>query len=520
MNLYKNKAYLYSAIVAMGSFVFGLDAALISGTIDFISRDFTLSTFQLGVIVGAPALGVILALLFVGFSCNMFGRKRTLQIVASLYIISALGSSFAIDYWSLLVFRFIGGWAFTSISLASMYIGEIAPPNYRGKLVTIIQINIVIGLFGAYFINYLILKWGVSGTQSASVLGVDTYPWRWMLGAEVIPAVLWMVLLTIVPCSPTWLVSKGKNKEAMKTLLKLMPIKDAEMSFEGLKKSVLNSKKESFILQFKNIFSKKYKVIFIIAITLAIAQQTSGINAILFYAPSIFEQIGVGKDTAFIQAIWTGLTALIFTVLGLICIDRLGRKPMIIGGMLWVVLSLGITYYGFKTATYTVTKKAVSEVTQITNTETLNDIIGVEFSNDIELKSSLIKLLGEHEASKASNELVKKSVKINSFLILIGILSFIAAFHFSLGPIMWVLFSEIFPNSIRTIAIPFFTFVSSLISWLVQTFFPVQLDNFGISNTILFYTIAVFIGMLILSKYLIETKGLSIEDIQLKLQKK
>ncbi|TYA92131.1 sugar porter family MFS transporter [Seonamhaeicola marinus] len=520
MSSYKKKAFLYSTIVAMGGFVFGLDAALISGTVDFISQEFGLNDIELGMVVGAPALGVILALLFAGYSCDKLGRKVTLQIVAALYVVSAVGSTLAQDYWTLLAFRFLGGLAFTSISLASMYIGEIAPPKLRGKLVTMIQINIVVGLSGAYFINYLILQWATTGVEWAADLGLTENTWRWMLGSEIIPALIWLALLFIVPKSPSWLFFKGKVEEAKNTLAKLMPTNEIDGHISEMENSLEQTDDRSVWSQFKSIFSKEFRVVFIIAFTLAIAQQTSGINAILFYAPTVFEQIGLGKDAAFMQAIWTGLTGLVFTILGLVCVDKFGRRPMILGGMLWVVLSLGIAYFGFKTATYTLTKEAVAEMTEFKNPERINGMIGVEYGSDIELKKALFDAIGEEEGRQYSGLLIQKSAKINAILILIGILSFIAAFHFSVGPVMWVLFSEIFPNAIRGIAIPFFTFITSTTSWLIQAFFPSQLASFGISNTLLFYAITVFIGMLILTKFLVETKGLSIEEIQTKLQKK
>ncbi len=520
MSSYKSNAYKYSTIVAMGGFVFGLDAALISGTVNFISTEFGLNDIQLGMVVGAPALGVLLALLFAGYACNEYGRKKTLQIVAALYVISALGSTFSSGYWTLLGFRFLGGLAFTSISLASMYIGEIAPPKLRGKLVTMIQINIVVGLSGAYFINYVILQWASSDASWLANLGFDKYTWRWMLGSEIIPALVWLALLFTVPRSPAWLYFKGKVEEARKTLLKLLPEEKVDAHLEEMKESLNESSDDRSVwAQLKGIFDKRFRTIFIIALTLAIAQQTSGINAILFYAPTVFEQIGLGTDAAFMQAIWTGLTGLVFTVLGLVLVDRIGRRPMIVGGMLWVVISLGIAFYGFKSATYTLTKDAITEMTEIKNSERLNGMIGVEYGSDIALKKALIDSVGEEEAREYAGLLIQKSAKINAVLILIGILSFIAAFHFSIGPVMWVLFSEIFPNSIRGIAIPFFTLITSTVSWLIQAFFPTQLSTFGISNTLLFYASTVFIGMIILYKYLIETKGLSIEEIQAKLSK-
>ncbi|WP_282135524.1 MFS transporter [Seonamhaeicola maritimus] len=520
MSSYKRNAYVYSTIVAMGGFVFGLDAALMSGTVDFITQEFSLSDIQLGAVMGASAAGVLLALLFAGYSCNEYGRKRTLQIIAALYVVSAVGSAFSPNYGSLLAFRFLGGLAFTSISVASMYIGEIAPPKLRGKMVTMIQINIVIGLSGAYFINYLILQWGTTTPDWASGLGFDKYTWRWMLGSEIVPALLWLLFLLYVPKSPSWLFLKGRVDDAKKTLLKLMPAEKTDAHIEEMNASMEDTDNRSAMAQFKAIFSKEFSVIFIIALTLAIAQQTSGINAILFYAPTVFEQIGLGKDAAFMQAIWTGLTGLVFTILGLICVDKLGRRPMILGGMLWVVISLGIAFYGFNSATYTLTKDAVAEITEIQNPERLNSMIDVEYGSDIELKRALIETIGKEEGREHANLIIKKTAKINAILILIGILSFIAAFHFSVGPVMWVLFSEIFPNAIRGIAIPFFTLITSTTSWLIQTFFPTQLSSFGISNTLLFYAVTVFIGMIILSKYLVETKGLSIEEIQLKLKKK
>ena len=521
MSSYKKNAYIYSTIVAMGGFVFGLDAALISGTVKFISEEFGLNDIQLGMVVGAPALGVLLALLFAGYACNKYGRRNTLMVVAFLYVVSAIGSTLAPNYWSLLSARFLGGLAFTSISLASMYIGEIAPPKLRGKLVTMIQINIVIGLSGAYFINYLILQLGSSDASWVTEYGLKTHTWRWMLGSEILPAIAWLILLFFVPRSPAWLFYNGKQDEAKKTLLKLLPVEKVDIHLQEMKESMNSSSEDrSTISQLKEIFSKPMRVTFIIAITIAIAQQTSGINAILFYAPTVFEQIGIGTDAAFMQSIWTGLTALIFTVIGLVLVDKLGRRPMIIGGMAWIVLSLGISYYGFETATYTLSKESVAEMTEIDNADRLNNMIGVEYDSDIALKKALINSLGEDEARQHSSLLIQKSADINAILILIGILSFIAAFHFSIGPVMWVLFSEIFPISLRGIAIPFFTLITSTTSWLIQTFFPTQLATLGISNTLLFYASTVLIGLVILYRYLIETKGLTIEEIQLKLQNK
>ncbi|RKR12181.1 sugar porter (SP) family MFS transporter [Maribacter vaceletii] len=521
MNSNKRNAYAYATIVAMGGFIFGLDAALISGTVNFISKEFSLDAIQLGIVVGAPSVGVLLALFFAGYACNKYGRKRTLQIVAALYLISAVGSSLSPNYWSLLSFRFLGGLAFSSISLASMYIGEIAPPKLRGKLVTMIQINIVLGLSGAYFINYLILQLGSSDALWVSSLGINEHTWRWMLGSEILPALLWLGLLLFVPRSPAWLFYNGKKEEAKRTLLKLLPANEVDTQLLAMGESLEKSTDDkSTIAQVKEIFGKSMRVTMIIAMTLAIAQQATGINAILFYAPTVFEQLGMGTDAAFMQAIWIGVTALIFTILGLLLVDKIGRKPLIIGGMLWIVISLGISFYGFQTAKYTLTQDAISEIVDLPNKERLNTLIGVTYDSDIAFKSVVIESLGKEDARNYSSMLIQKSADMNAILILIGILSFIAAFHFSIGPIMWVLFSEIFPIGIRGTAIPFFTLITSTVSSFVQVLFPTQLETMGISNTLLFYAVTVFIGMLILYKFLVETKNMSIEDIQLALHAK
>ena len=269
--------------------------------------------------------------------------------------------------------------------------------------------------------------------------------------------------------------------------------------------------------QIKEIFGKPMRVTMIIAMTIAIAQQATGINAILFYAPTVFEQLGIGTDAAFAQAIYIGLTSIVFTVLGLLLVDRIGRRPMIIWGMLWIVLSLGVCFYGFKTANYTITESAISDMSSIPNADRLNPLIDIPYDSDISFKAALIETLGETDARDYSGLLLQKAADINALLILLGILSFIGAFHFSVGPVMWVLFSEIFPISLRGIAIPFFTLITSFVSYLVQKFFPWQLATMGISSTLLFYAIVVSIGLVILYIYLKETKNMTIEEVQLAL---
>ncbi|QDS98492.1 MFS transporter [Adhaeretor mobilis] len=533
MNDHTANAFRYATIVAMGGFLFGLDAALISGGVDLIKAEFQLTSEQLGTAVAAPALGVLLALPFAGYVCNRFGRKKAILTIAVLYLISAIASAFAPNYWTLTAARFLGGVGWSSISLASMYIGEIAPPKWRGKLVSMTQINIVVGLFGAYFITYLIHYLAGAGIEWVQALGVTPEnSWRWMLGAEIPICLLWMGLLLFIPESPYWFVYRNRPDEAKQRLSKLMPAEEIEAHVSEIRESLQeDSQDRSSLSELRIIFSKPMRLIFIIAITIAIAQQSSGINAVLFYAQTIFKQLGIGTDAAFVQAIWVGLTSVVFTILGLLLVDKLGRRPLIIWGMVWIIASLGLCSYAFHEARYTLTEEAIAEfakgvkeaesksaeegeVTEAFDIGRLDSLAGVEKESDIAFREALDESIDKEDTSKYFNPLLEAAIKIDAKLVLLGILSFIAAFHFSVGPVMWVLFSEIFPASVRGMAIPFFAIVTSLTSWLVQKFFPWQMENMGMSFTFLFYAGTVAIGLVILFFTLKETKNMSIEEIQ------
>lgn len=515
----QKNAFVYATIVAMGGFIFGLDAALIAGTVDSITADFGLTSLQLGTAVSAPAWGVLLALPFMGLICNRFGRKSAIMLVALLYVVSAIASAWAPNFEVLVAARFLGGLAFSSISLASMYIGEIAPPRWRGKLVAMIQINIVVGLSGAYFVNYLIHHWSTTGAGWVLALGIDQNTWRWMLGSEIPFALLWFALLFRIPESPSFLFYRGREEAARTTLKRILPEEEIEPHLEEMRDSLAkSSESHSVWAQLQETFSRRMRLTFIIALTLAIAQQTTGINAILFYAQTVFKQLGVGEDAAFSQAIWIGLVSVVSTVAGLLLVDRVGRRPMFLGGMLWIIASLGLCAMVFKGARYELNAEAVASVTEAANNEEFTALAGVEFEDDISFKRAVRAALGDELAGDHLNGLLQEATRMNATLVLIGILSFIAAFQFSVGPVMWVLFSEIFPLSVRGIAIPFFTIITSLTSALVQSFFPWQLENMGMSSILLFYAGTVAVGFVILLFTLKETKNLSIEEIQKALQ--
>ncbi|MEO0472843.1 MAG: MFS transporter [Bacteroidota bacterium] len=520
MDAPQKNTFFYATVVAIGGFLFGLDAALISGTINFLTQEFSLTDWQVGTAVSAPGLGVLIALPIAGYASDLLGRKKTLLIIAGLYLISALGSALAPNYGMLVAARLLGGLAFSSITLASMYIGEIAPAKWRGQLVSMTQINIVIGLSAAYFINYLILQLTHSEAAWVDNLGIRTSPWRWMLGTEILPAMLWMLMLLFIPRSPYWLLLKGKQDEAEAALRKMNPPGVIPQKIAEIQESLAQiSGPRSLGSQFKKIFGRPMRLTLIIAATIAIAQQATGINAVLFYAPTIFEQLGIGTDAAFMQAIWIGLTGLVFTALALWLIDKLGRRPLMIWGMLWIVASLAICSLGFHLADYSLSREAISEWPDQVQQQQLEPLVGTVFGSDTAFKLAVQEALGESAAREQIGTLLQKAANLNTTLILLGILSFIAAFHFSVGPIMWVLLSEIFPISVRGIAIPLFALLSSVINYLVQQFFPWQLAQMGSAAIFLFYASMVAIGLLVLFRFLPETKNLSIEEVQKILQR-
>lgn len=516
-------AFIYAVIVTIGGFVFGLDAAVISGTIKFITAEFGLSDLQVGTVVSAPGFGVLFALPVASYLTDKFGRKVTLQWIAALYVISAVGSALAPSFEMLIAARFVGGLAFASLSLAAMYIGEIAPANLRGKMVAMNQINIVIGLSAAYFINYFLLQALNANTTWVVEYNLNENIWRWMLGSEIIPAVLWFFLLFLIPKSPRWLMLKGRVEEARIVLGKLLPKEKIESELSQIQASLFSdgeTQQKSLAEQMKILFSPSLRIALFIGLTFAIVQQITGINAILFYAPTVFEQIGGGTDAAFLQSVYVGIISVIFTVSALFFIDRAGRRPMTIGGLAWAVASLLLCAYGFHSATYTLTAETLATLPEALDATNLQALIDVTFNSDIEFKNALVEALGATDAKNFEGDLLKSAGHLPSTLILFGILSFIASFQFSVGPIMWIVFSEIFSTKVRAVAIPVCAFLTSIVSWAVQQFFPWQLANMGARDIFIFYAVSTFIGLVILYRILPETKNKTIEEIELELQGK
>lgn len=497
-----NKLYTItiSLVVAMGGFLLGFDSAVISGAINGIRTYFEMTDWELGFSVGCVIFGAMGGNIVAGPLSDKYGRKAILLITALLFTISAIWSATATTYITFIVARIIGGIGIGgAILIAPIYIAEIAPPKLRGSLVSLNQFNIVLGISVAYFSNYFL-----KDLQGES--------WRWMLGVEAIPAVIYFVGLFLVPRSPRWLIQKlNEVKPAKKILVRIGGEEFADTTIGEIKRGM--DKKEAKGT-YADFFSKRMKTIVIIAFGLAFFQQITGINAIFYYAPTIFEQAGGSTDASFLQAIVVGLTNLGFTVIAIYLIDSLGRKPLLIIGTSAMAVSLSMATFAFNNATYDFNDTTIEKISNSEIKTALNVLNGDTFSSQNELFTNVEPLLTEQQFKLFKQNEVKNFISINATLVLIAILLYVAAFAISLGPVMWTMLSEIFPGNVKGIAISIVGFFNSLVSYTVTQFFPWELTNLGPTVTFAIYAGLALVSILFVYKYVIETKGKSLEEIE------
>ena len=436
----KGKSFLlYSSIVAaLGGFLFGFDTAVISGAEGYIQKLFGLNDWWHGFTVSIALYGTVIGAMFGGFPAEKFGRKKTLIAIGVLYFVSALGSALAPEWYSFMFFRFIGGLGVGASSVVGpMYISEIAPASKRGKLVGMFQFNIVLGILIAYFSNYVI---GEAGENS----------WRWMLGVEAFPAVLFVISLRFIPNSPRWLIKNGRTKEAREVLVKMeepdidKEIKEIEHSFAA---GDTSQKKDAF-------FSKKYATPITLAVLFAMFNQLSGINAIIYYAPRIFEMAGLQKSASLLSSVGIGSVNLLATLLALFLIDKYGRKGLMYVGSVGVIVFLGL--------------------------------VGTSFMSE----------------------------NPNGNLVPFYLFGFIAFFAISQGAVIWVFISEIFPNRVRGKGQSLGSFTHWIFAAVITQFFPGVTAKIGPGSTFIFFSIMMCLQLLFVWKMMIETKGKSLEKIQ------
>ncbi len=500
-----------SLIVALGGFLMGFDASVISGVVGFIEPQFNLSKLQLGWAVSCLTLTSTLAMMVAGPLSDKYGRKIILKWAAVLYAISSLASALAPSFTLLVIARMMAGLGVgASLIVAPMYIAEISPAKIRGRMVSFNQLNIVIGISTAFFTNYLILQLAKSDSAFAEFFKFSEYSWRWMLGIETIPAIFYYFFLFFVPNSPRWLAMRGEEEKALQILTRASNKEDAEQTIISIKESLKNVdiKQKTPI---KELFKPALKLVLFIGIVIAILQQITGINAVFFYAPMIFEQTGIGKDASFSQAILVGLTNLVFTILAMWLIDKIGRKMLLIIGFTGIFISMGILSYSFASATYQID---LQSITSLLPGMDMSSVQGIVYNSDIEFRTAIENLIGIDAAKENLSTIVSQSISINSWLVLIGIIGFVASFAISVGPVMWVLFSELFPNTVRGLAISFAGFINSAVSFSVQLIFPWELNTIGNTPTFLIYGLFGLVGLIFTLIWLPETRGKSLEEVE------
>jgi sugar porter (SP) family MFS transporter len=498
-----------SLIVALGGFLFGFDAGIISGVMTFAGPEFNLTEIQSGWVVSSPSFAAMISMLFSGRLSDRIGRRKLLIIVALLYAVSAVFSATAVSYEMLYIARMIGGFAFgAALVLAPMYIAEISTAENRGKLVSLQQLNIVFGFFAAFLSNYFFNKYN---TLDSNFL-TDENVWRWMLGIELIPALLYFSLLFFVPKSPRWLYLNGKISEAKNVFINIYGNERGYLEIKSIEENSRADKNKSK-LKIKDLFNPSLRFILIVGLIVGVLQQITGINAVYFYATSIFKQTGIGTDAAFLSGVLLSTISVVFTFLAIYLIDRVGRRPLLLIGTAGIAVSLLICAYGFNQATYQLKEKDVNQF-EFLNSKKLISVIDKIYTNDVDFKNEIKTILGSNIFSKNDGAILEAATTIDSTLILIGILGFIACFAFSLGPVMWVLLSELFPLQYRGLAIGSIAFVNSFISSVVQLVFPWELSNLGNSLTFFIFGIIALTGFFVLAKILPETKGKSLEELE------
>lgn len=508
-------AIRYSLTAAFGGFVFGLDAANISGGLRFISAEFSLNSLQVGNIVGCAIIGVILALFFTGKLCQKYGRKKILIAIALTYSLSTVISSFAINYEMLVLGRFIGGVAFASITVSAMYIGEVAPAKQRGQFVSVNQLLITLGSLVAFIVNYFLVK-----TMGNIEWLTDQNIWRFMLGFEIIPNMIWLALLFTVPESPRWLLSVNQEDEAKTVLNDIVEQEHVNQIISDVKAGVQQDASQSAFAQLKLLFSQPMRFLVIIAVCYAVVQGATGMNAVLFYAPTVFEQIGMSVENTFLQTILLGAVSVLFTLVAIFFVEKWGRRVLTLLGLLIIALAHASIWYGFDNATYVIDQQSIVMMAEENiDTQPLTPFINKVYANDVALKADLAKVYTQKDLHLITGTIINASININPLFVLFGLFAFLAAFNMSIGPIMWVIFSEIFSSRVRSVALPFAALVQSISSWAIQNFFPWQLENMGAANTFLYYGVIAVIGCIIMSFILPETKGKSIEEIEHELVK-
>ena len=431
---------MWAITAALAGFLFGFDVVVISGADKKLQLLWNSSdAFHGAVVMGMALWGTVIGAIFGGIPTNRWGRKKTLLAIGILYTLSAIGSALSNDPYVFAFFRFMGGLGVGASTIAApAYISEIAPAKDRGRLVSLYQFNIVLGILVAFFSNYLLS-------------GIGDNDWRWMLGVQAIPAIIYTLFVITIPESPRWLISQSRVEEAKKVMKIISPDQDSELLATQMEEDYADAPKE-------NIFMKKYRFPLMLAFLVAFFNQMSGINAFLYYAPRIFGEAGLGEKTALLSSIGIGVVNMVFTLVGVNLIDKVGRKKLMFIGSIGYIISLGLVSMAFYF----------------------------------------------HWTGLA----------IPIFLFL-----FIASHAIGQGTIIWVFISEIFPNHLRASGQSFGSSTHWVLAAIIPSLIPTLFSTIGPGTVFLVFTIAMVFQLLFVIFMMPETKGTTLEKLSKSLSK-
>ena len=435
----RKNVFAWSLVIALGGFLFGFDTAVISGAEQSIQQYWGLTALQHGLTVSIALIGTVIGALTGAIPTDRYGRKKTLYGIAILYLLSSLGTAVSVNWYCFLLFRFIGGFGVGASSVtAPIYISEISPAGRRGKLVGLFQFNVVFGIVISYLSNYLI---GRTGEHS----------WRLMLGIQAVPSALFLFLLRFVPESPRWLITRRGEVEKARSIFSLIDPATADTIVQDIQTAV---KEEKALARPEVLFSRRYRVPVVLAMLFAVFNQVSGINAIIYYSPRIFEMTGLGKNSSLLSTAGLGLVNFVFTLLAMNFIDRIGRRTLMLIGSFGLIATLGMVAWSF---------------------------------------------YGSH---------------FSGWTVPLFLFIYIAFFAFSQGAVIWVFISEIFPNPIRAKGQTLGSTTHWVMAAIIAFSFPYLAEKAGGGNTFLFFCIMMCVQLIFVWKMMPETKGKSLEQIE------
>ncbi len=432
----QRKVLFWSIVTALGGFLFGFDTAVISGAEKAIQQLWNLNAFEHGLTISIALIGTVLGAMFGGIPSDRLGRRQTLRWIAVLYLVSAVGAALAPAWIPFMVFRFLGGLGVGASSVtAPLYISEISPAKSRGKLVGLFQFNIVFGILVAYLSNYLLAN-------------VGEHSWRLMLGVQAVPAVAFLLFLFRVPESPRWLLLHGRLAEG-RDVLRIINPDTVEADVAAILTSQSHAAQQS-----ESLWAPQYRTPVLLAVAFAFFNQVSGINAIIYYAPRIFEMTGLGQGAALLSSAGIGLVNFCFTLLGVNVIDRFGRRTLMFVGSVGLIATLGLVARAFYTEQF------------------------------------------------------------NGYTVPVLLFVYIAFFAFSQGAVIWVFISEIFPNAVRAKGQALGSSTHWVMATVIAFTFPYFAEHLGGGHTFSFFCAMMVLQLIFVWRFMPETKGSSLEQVE------